>query len=154
MGCTSTKEMKAVRPKSKAIYIMGDQPVDNVCLPQLAPTLPPLEDPDHLLLFELLQQPSTQALLGEHASAIGQTKLLMCWADIEELKNENVRELALSRSVDIYGLYINRRSPYCLQNITDLEIKRYDRGIEACIVGGACNTNDLKYFFAEVTLLP
>jgi hypothetical protein len=154
MGCTISKEIKAMRPKSKAIYIMGDQPVDNVFLPQLAPTLPPLEDPDHLLLFELLQQPSTQALLGEYAMAIGQTKLLMCWADIEELKNENVRELALSRSVDIFGLFVNRWSPYCLQSIPDHEVKRYDEGIEACIVAGTCDYNDPKYFFAKVILLP
>lgn len=89
------------------------------------PKLPPLEDAEHIELFDLLKDPVTQKALGSFATRIGRETLLMCWAEIEELKEEYVPELRTSLAAEIYENYAKTGSPLRLATVTDAHSAKY-----------------------------
>jgi hypothetical protein len=112
----------------------------------LDPSLPPLTDRNHIQLYELLNEPVAQTLLGTHAKSIDKLPLLMCWVEIEEFNHENVASLQLIQAVDIYETFIKLGSEYCLA-LPASEVSRYDTLLSAHTIG---ELNISKSFFAEV----
>jgi serine/threonine protein kinase len=141
--------MTSLKNWRQSSYCAGLPSAPPLTLPRLAPSLPPLQDPDHLLLFELLQEPIAQRMLGEHAATLGHIKLLTCWADIEEFKDESVSLLVYARFVDIYDHYIDPMSP-CALGLGPGEVERYEDLMTACIFESSCGSRCTKTLLAEV----
>ena len=97
------------------------------------PKLPPLEDPEHIELFDLLKDPVTQKALGSYATHIGRETLLMCWAEIEELKEEYVPELRKTLAAEIYENYAKTGSPLRLSTVTEAHSAKYKTVTEATL---------------------
>lgn len=95
------------------------------------PTLPPLEDPNHIQLYELLNEPIAQTMLAKYAESIDRSYLLMCWVELEEFKCEICNVARRSKAVEIFDNFIVSSSPHCLKTVSSEEASRYSALIEA-----------------------
>ena len=139
-----------ITDNNKAWHLIDDTSVRPVTLD---PTLPPLEDSDHIQLYQLLHEPVAQKILGKQAETFGHEYLLMCWVEVEEFKHENSDTIRLARGVELFDHYINSTSKrvclsYFLKTIPIDEVKRYDALLATHTSTG---TPISKNAFAEVT---
>jgi hypothetical protein len=161
MGCAIVKAAKVRRDDDSAVdwsvgsyYAHGSRSIyeagQAVHTVQLDSSIPALEDPDHIQLYELLHEPLAQTLLGSHAQSNegDRSALLMCWAEIEEFKNENVDTMLLIRAVDIFEHFIKSGTKHCLPGLPADEVSRYDTLITQHTVAGS---HVQKNIFAEVS---
>jgi hypothetical protein len=85
----------------------------------LDPCLPPLEDKDHIRLYEILTEPVTQRAIGAFAVSKKNEYLLMCWAELEEFKEEDIEELRQNMMAEIYDAYIKPGSITQIKGLTE-----------------------------------
>jgi hypothetical protein len=77
---------------------------------RLDPSLPPLEHKGHIQLYEMLKEPVSQKAIGKFAISKKNEYLLMCWAEIEEFKEEVIEDLRQHMMREIYTAYIKAGS--------------------------------------------
>jgi hypothetical protein len=92
---------------------------------RLDPTMPPLEDKDHIQLYNILKEPVTQRAIGKFAVSKKNDYLLMCWAEIEEFKEEEIEELRETMMVEMYDAYIKPGSSMQIMGLSKHVIDTY-----------------------------
>jgi hypothetical protein len=94
---------------------------------RLDPSLPPLEDKDHIQLYEMLKEPVTQRMIGQFAISKKNEYLLMCWAEIEEFKEEEIEKLRQNMMTEMYDAYIKPGSSMQIVGLSNDIIEAYTR---------------------------
>jgi hypothetical protein len=94
---------------------------------RLDPSLPPLEHTDHIQLYEMLKEPVTQRTIGQFAASMKNEYLLMCWAEIEEFKEEQIEKLRHNMMREMYDAYIKPGSSMQIVGLSNDIVEAYTR---------------------------
>ena len=119
---------------------------------RLDPSMPFIEDEDRITLYGLLCEPVSQRALGHYAKLYNYENLLMCWADIEEFKAAEVREIKCQLVAELCHEYIGDSAPFRLESLSDEMVQMY----ECCSIGSQnyeAQVDD-DSIFAEVCMFP
>jgi hypothetical protein len=120
---------------------------------RLDPSLPPLQDKGHIQLYDILQEPVTQKAIGKFATSKNNEHLLMCWAEIEEFKEEVIERLRQHMMREIYAVYIKPGSSMQIVGLSQDFVDTCTPTVSTNVSSnGSQPTSDSDIsFFAEVT---
>jgi hypothetical protein len=127
-------EGKAAGPLWRACGDEGGRHTHKVV--QLDPSLPPLEDRSQVELYEMLKEPVTQRAIGAFAVSKKNEYLLMCWAEIEEFKEEAIDTLRQEMVGEIHDAYVRPGSGMQIQGLPE-EVARQMASCDHSKVGNS-----------------